>query len=58
MNLTPGELLSRQLKGDASVSNEDIENATVDYFKERGVNCKIIEKPAKSKDVEPHDIIK
>lgn len=31
-NLSPDELLARQLSGDESITNDDIEKATTDFF--------------------------
>jgi hypothetical protein len=39
--MTPGELLALQLSGDTTISNEDINNATVNFFQDHGVKCTI-----------------
>lgn len=40
-NLTPGELLARQISGDESITNDDIEKATKDFFESKGINCTV-----------------
>lgn len=37
--MTPGEMLAKKLRGDSSISNDDIEKATVEFFTAAGCNC-------------------
>ena len=36
---TPGELLAKKLSGDDSISSDDIDRATVQYFTDHGCNA-------------------
>lgn len=40
-NETPGSLLAKMLSGDASVSNQDFEEATKKFFNDMGVDVRI-----------------
>ena len=40
--MTAGELLARKLKGDKSITEADIDKATVDFFAANGVHCEIV----------------
>ncbi len=37
---TAGELLARQLAGDTTITDKDIEDATSNYFAQFGIDCK------------------
>ncbi len=37
--MTVGELLARQLKGDTSITYEEIESATNRFFNSKGIAC-------------------
>jgi hypothetical protein len=39
--LSPGAMLARKLSGDKSITNADINKATVDYFEAHGCHCTI-----------------
>jgi len=36
---TAGELLARQLSGDTTITDKDIEDATSNYFAQFGIDC-------------------
>jgi hypothetical protein len=50
--MTTGELLARQLKGDNTITDEDIKKSTEDFFSSHGVkaNIKIETKEKNKKD--------
>jgi hypothetical protein len=37
---TAGELLARQLSGDTTITDKDIEDATSNYFAQFGIDCR------------------
>ena len=45
LKMSAGELLAAKLNGDASITNEDIANATKNFFESRGVKCTITSQP-------------
>ena len=39
--MTVGEMMARRLQGDDSISMDDINKATVNFFESKGVSCTI-----------------